>query len=70
VVAVVVYRRRLRIIINLQSPFLRCAAATVTTSAHWSTGELRFSAAHNGTPRARARQQVVTARCAEATSNP
>jgi hypothetical protein len=38
--------------------------------AHWSTGELRFNAAHNGTPRARARQQVVTARCAEATSNP
>jgi hypothetical protein len=31
VVTVVVYRRRLRII-NLQSPFLRCAAATVTTS--------------------------------------
>jgi len=30
-VAVVVYRRRLHII-NLQSPFLRCAAATVTTS--------------------------------------
>jgi len=51
---------------------------------HWNTGDLRFwavcdlepgelqrvSAAHDGTPGARARQQVVTARCAEATSNP
>jgi hypothetical protein len=70
VVAVVVYRRRLRIIINLQSPFLRCAAATVTTSAHWSTGELRFSAAPQRHTAGTGAATDVTARCAEATSNP
>src|SRR6266481_5676802 len=61
VVAVVVYRRRL----PDQQP-----AVNGYNLAHWSSGELRFSAAHNGIPRARARQQVGTARCAEATSNP
>jgi hypothetical protein len=53
----VVYRRRLHII-NLQSTVPATRRRDGYNLAHWSSGELRFSAAHNGTPRARARQQV------------
>jgi len=45
VVAVVVYRQRLHIS-NLQSPFLPMRRRDGYNLAHWSTGELRFSAAH------------------------